>query len=229
DVKHIFDEKKSGDGGESRVSDRIADVLSTGVAEEKAGTQITVQQDLPSKELVKRAAGVKETEGVKQYRSFVGEILGSSYNDLGVIRAKESKFGEAADFFSQAAVWKPDLPGLDRNWGFATFRAERYSEAVPPLERRLRANPEDSFARQLLGLSYSMLEKDQKVVDVLQPFLEHPPDDPGLLFAWGTALVHTHQSAAAASVFRRMLEQNADNPSVHLLVGKAYAQQRDYP
>ncbi len=229
DVKHIFDEKKGPkDDGESRVSDRVADLLGAGSADEKQGTQNMIQQGLPAGPVAKQPAGTKETEATKQYRSFVGEILGSSYNDLGVMRAKNSKFSEAAEFFRQAAAWKPDLPGLDRNWGFASFRAELYSEAAPPLERQLRAHPEDSFIRQLLGLSYSMLENDEKVVEVFRPFLEHPPDDPGLLLAWGTALVRTRQSGTAAAIFRRLLEKNADNASVHLLLGKAYAQQEDY-
>ena len=229
DVKHIFDEKKSSeDAGESRVSDRVADLLGAGSAEEKQGTQNMIQQGLPVGPVGKQPATAKETAAAKQYRSFVGEILGSSYNDLGVMRAKDSKFPEAAEFFRQAAAWKPDLPGLDLNWGFASFRAELYLEAVPPLERQLKAHPDDSFIRQLLGLSYSMLEKDEKVVEVLHPFLEHPPDDAGLLLAWGTALVRTRQPGAAAGIFRRLLEQNADNPSVHLLLGKAYAQQEDY-
>jgi len=230
DVKHIFEEKKSPeDDGESRVSDRVADLLDAGSPEEKQGAQTMIQQGLPAGHMAKQPATAKETEAAKQYRSFVGEILGSSYHDLGVMRAKDSRFPEAAEFFRQAGGWKPDLPGLDRNWGFASFRAELYSEAVPPLERELRAHPDDSFIRQLLGLSYSMLENDEKVVEVLHPFLEHPPDDPGLLLAWGTALVRTHQSGAAARIFRRLLEQNADNASVHLLLGKAYAQQEDYP
>ena len=229
DVKHIFDEKKSSeDAGESRVSDRVADLLGAGSAEEKQGTQNMIQQGLPVGPVGKQPATAKETAAAKQYRSFVGEILGSSYNDLGVMRAKDSKFPEAAEFFRQAAAWKPDLPGLDLNWGFASFRAELYLEAVPPLERQLKAHPDDSFIRQLLGLSYSMLEKDEKVVEVLHPFLDHPPDDAGLLLAWGTALVRTRQPGAAAGIFRRLLEQNADNPSVHLLLGKAYAQQEDY-
>ena len=82
----------------------------------------------------------------------MSEILASSYNDLGVMRAKDSKFVEAAEFFKQAAVWNPALPGLDRNWGFASFKAENYADAVPPLERSLAAHPDDAFVRQLLGL-----------------------------------------------------------------------------
>jgi len=233
DVKHIFEEKKSSqdkdkDEGESRVSDRVADLLAAGSPEDKQGAQNMIQHGLPAEGPAKPPAAAKKTEAAKQYRSFVGEILGSSYNDLGVMRAKDSKFPEAAEFFRHAAAWKPDLPGLDRNWGFASFRAGLYPDAVPPLERQLRAHPDDSFSRQLLGLSYSMSEKDEKVVEVLQPFLENPPDDPGLLLAWGTALVRTRQSGAAAGIFRRLLEKNADNASVHLLLGKAYAQQEDY-
>ncbi len=229
DVKHIFDEKKSpADDRESRVSDRVSDLLAAGSPEETQGAQTMMQQGLPAGSMAKQPAAAKETEAARQYRSFVGEILGSSYNDLGVMRAKDSKFPDAAELFSQAATWKPDLPSLDRNWGFASFRAGLYSQAVPPLERQLTAHPDDPFIRQLLGLSYSMLENDEKVVEVLHPFLEHPPDDPGLLLAWGTALVHTRQSGSAAGIFRRLLEQNADNASIRLLLGKAYAQQEDY-
>ena len=229
DVKHIFDEKKGPEEGESRISDRVTDMLEASSLEDKQGAQAMIQQGLPAGPVAKQPASAKETESARQYRSFVAEVLGSSYNDLGVMRAKASRFPEAAEFFKHASAWQPDLPGLDRNWGLASFRAELYPEAVPPLERQLKAHPEDALVRQVLGLSYSMSENYQRVVDVLQPLLEHPPDDPGLLFAWGTALVRTRQSGAAAGIFRRLLEQNTDNASVHLLLGKAYAQQKDYP
>src|SRR5215510_10071796 len=228
DVKHIFEEKKNPDEERgSRISDRVADMLDAGSPEAKQGAQTMVQQNLPANVLSKQTTP-KEAEAVRQYRAFLGEILGSSYNDLGVMRAKDSKFVEAAEFFRQASLWKPDLAGLDRNWGSASFRAELYQQAVPPLEREVRAHPDDSFVREILGLSYSILENYPKVVDVLQPLLSHPPDDPGLLFAWGTALVQTHQSGAAAEIFRRLLERNKGNPQVDLLLGKAYAQQKDY-
>ncbi|HEV2961460.1 MAG TPA: tetratricopeptide repeat protein [Candidatus Angelobacter sp.] len=229
DVTHIFSEKQNPeDDRGSRVSGPVADLLDVGSPEQKQGAQAMIQQGLPAGPAVKQPAS-KETAAARQYRSFVGEILGSSYNDLGVMRAKDSKFPDAAEFFKQASSWKPDLAGLDRNWGLASFRAELYGDAVPPLERQLKAHPDDSFLRQILGLSYYVLENYPKVVEVLHPLLEHPPDDPGLLFAWGTALVRTRQSGTAAGIFRRLLEQNANNASVHLLLGKASAQQKDYP
>src|SRR5260370_11359988 len=141
---------------------------------------------------------------------------------------KDAKFGAVGEIFKQAAAWNPSLPGLDRNWGFASFKAEQYTEAVPPLERCLASHPDVAFVRQLLVLSYFIEEKYPKTVEVLQPFSKSPPDDPGLLFAWGTALVRTRQSEAAADIFRRLLLQNANNASVHFLLGQAYAQQEDY-
>jgi tetratricopeptide (TPR) repeat protein len=233
DAKHIFDEKPSTDGADSRPTERIAGLLETGAPEENKTTESMVQGGMPANPpasgqppTVQQPA---EPKAAKQYRVFVAEILSSSYNDLGVMRAKNTKYADAAEFFKQAATWNPALPGLDRNWGLASYRAELYSEAVPPLERQLAVHPDDPLVRQLLGMSYFMAENFSRTAEVLHPFLEHPPDDPGLLFAWGTALVRTRQSEAAAGIFRRLLEHNANNPDVHLLLGQAHAQQEDYP
>jgi tetratricopeptide (TPR) repeat protein len=212
-------------------SDRMAGLLEAGSREEDRTTQEMAQGGLPSDSALSPAVPnpLAESKPAKQYRAFASEILASSYNDLGVMRAKDSKFAEAAELFKQAHAWNPALPGLDRNWGFAAYRAELYSEAVPPLERQLAAQPGDAFVRQILGLSYFVQENYSKAAEVLRPFLNNPPNDPALLFAWGTALVRTRQSADAAKIFQHMLRQNDANPGVHYLLGQAYAQGKDYP
>jgi tetratricopeptide (TPR) repeat protein len=229
DVKHLFDQTKPPENDQDRrVSDRVAEVLGEG-SPEKQGAESMVQHGLPADIVSKPPAAETETKAARQYRASLREVLGSCYNDLGVMRAKDSRVSEAAEFFKQAAAWNPDLAGLDRNWGLASFRAEMYKDAVPPLERHLKTHPDDSISRQVLGLSYSMLENYAKVVEVYRPFLEDLPDDPGLLLAWGTALVRMRQSDAAEKIFQRLLEQNFDNASVHLMLGQAYAQQEEYP
>ena len=231
DAQHIFDEPKVPADGDSRTSDRIASLLESGAEDPKKSTEAMAQggvRGYPAAQPESALPQGKQSKASSAYRKFASEILASSYNDLGVMRAKGSKFGEASEFFKQAAAWNPNLPGLDRNWAFASYRAEKYAEAVPPLERCLAANPDDGFVRQLLGLSYFIEEKYPQTVEVLRPFSKNPPEDPGLLFAWGTALVRTRQSESAADIFRRLLLQNANNASVHLLLGQAYAQQEDY-
>ena len=230
DVQHIFDEPGKPSDGDSHTSDRVEGLLESGVPEDRKGTQAMVQEGVenPDSQQQTPAPQARESRAARQYRGFVSEILSSSYNDLGVMRAKASQFKDAAEYFKQAAVWKSDLPGLDRNWALASYRAEQYSEAIPPLERQLTASPQDAFVRQLLGLSYFMTDNFDKTVEVLRPFLKDPPQDPGLLYAWGTSLVRTRQTQSAMAIFQRLLEQNADNPAVHLLLGQAHAQQEDY-
>jgi tetratricopeptide (TPR) repeat protein len=230
DQEHQIEAKETSDKGESHTSDRIAGLLESGTSDEQ-GAQAMAQGGVSTESEPQSDANQQppESPAARQYRTFAAEVLASSYNDLGVMRAKESKFAEASEFFKQAASWNSGLAGLDRNWGFASFKAERYSDAVPPLERHLAAHPDDAFVRQLLGLSYFIEEKYSQTVEVLRPLSKNPPDDPGLLFAWGTALVRTRQSEAAADIFHRLLLQNEKNASVHFLLGQAYAQQEDYP
>jgi tetratricopeptide (TPR) repeat protein len=212
-------------------SDRMAGILEAGSSEEDRAAREMAQGGLPpsSSSSMPDEQPLAESTAARQYRAFASEILASAYNDLGVMRAKDSKFAEAAKLFKQAHAWNPSLPGLDRNWGFAAYRAELYAEAIPPLERQLAAHSDDAFVRQILGLSYFIQEDYSKTAEVLRPFLNHPPDDPALLFAWGTALVRTRQSADAAKIFERMLQKNDTNPGVHFLLGQAYAQDKDYP
>jgi tetratricopeptide (TPR) repeat protein len=230
DVKHLSDEPGITPNGDSRNSDRVAALLESGQPEEAKNSQSLVQNGFREKLPAVAAPPVRRPESrvSKQYRSFVSEVLASSYNDLGVMRAKVSNFVEAAEFFKQAYSWNPRLPGLERNWGLASYRAQLFSEAIPPLERHLAANPQDILVRQLLGLSYFADENFSKTVEVFKPFEGAPPNDPGLLFAWSTALVRTRQPELAAPLFRQLLEQNAGDPNVHFLLGQAYAQQKDY-
>ena len=231
DAQHIFDEPVAAADGDSHTSDRIAGLLESGSHDQQKSAEAMVQggvQENPAAQPPSAPQPAAESKASKEYRAFASEILASAYNDLGVMRAKASNFSDAAEFFKQAAAWNPALPGLDRNFGLASYRAELYAEAIPPLERRLAAAPDDAFVRQLLGLSYFATDNFEKTAEVLHPFLKSPPDDPALLFAWGTALVRTRQSEIAADIFRRLLEQNASNPAVHLLLGQAYAQQEDF-
>ena len=212
-------------------SDRMAGVLEAGAREEDRTAQEMAQGGLPpgSSSATPMEQPLAESQAAKEYRAFASEVLASSYNDLGVMRAQDAKFAEAAEFFKQAHTWNAALPGLDRNWGLAAYRAEMYSDAVPPLERQLAAHSDDVVVRKVLGLSYFAQENYAKTVEVLRPLRSTPPDDPALLFAWGTALVRTRQSADAAKIFQHMLQQNDANPGVHYLLGQAYAQDKDYP
>ncbi len=232
DAKHIFDAPAPPSDGDSHTSDRIAGLLESSATDEQKNAKALVHggvQENPSSVADRAAQRSAESKAAKEYRAFASEILARSYNDLGTISARAANFSDATGYFKQAAGWNPSLPGIDRNWGLAGYRAQLYQEAIPPLERQLARSPGDTLVRQLLGMSYYLTENFAKTTEVLRPFLSNPPDDPGLLLAWGTALVHTQQPDLGERLFRRLLEKNADDPDVHFLLGQAHAQQEDYP
>jgi tetratricopeptide (TPR) repeat protein len=171
------------------------------------------------------AAGEKKAQ---ELRATLAEILANTYNNLGVIQARSERYAPAADYFRNASQWKPDLPGLDRNWGLASFRAQRFEEAIGPLASQVAHQPDDAKARNALGVSYFMTDKFAKTVEVFQPVLADLPDDPGVLYALGVSLVRTGDAAAASGVFRRMLEKNPNVAEVHVLLGQADADQNQY-
>ena len=224
DAKHIFDEQKPGSGGESHTSDRISETLDVGGEEQKDNTLKMVRTGVS----FANASQKRAQSHSREYRAFVSDILSRCYNDLGAIGANEGDFKGAAQFFEQANRWNQALPGLDRNLGLASYRAEEYAEAIAPLQRNLAKRPDDELGRQLLGMSYYMTENYPKTVEVLAPLLNNPPDDAGLLLAWGTALVRTHQFQAGERLFRQLLDRNREEPAIHFLLGQVYAQQQDY-
>jgi tetratricopeptide (TPR) repeat protein len=171
------------------------------------------------------AAAQKKAEEI---RATLTDILANAYNNLGVIQARREQYATAADYFHKASQWNADLPGLDRNYGLASFRAQRFEEAITPLSHQLAHQPNDTKTRDALGVSYFMTDKFAKTVEVFKPVLENPPDDPGLLYALGVSLVRSGDSANASRIFHRMLEKNPDVAEVHVLLGQAYADQNQY-
>jgi len=162
-----------------------------------------------------------------QYVAGLKEALGNAYHNLGVILAQRSQYAEAAGLFAEAAKWSPDIKALDRNWGTASYRAKQYEMAVNPLERHVRANPGDSNARQMLGLSYFMTSDFAKAAETFRPILASLPDSPSLLYAAGTSLAKSGDAQRASELFRRMLTQGANAAEVHLFLGQAHADQKE--
>ncbi len=163
----------------------------------------------------------------REYLAGLQDALGNAYHNMGVIHAQRSAYPEAADLFAEAAKWSPGIKALDRNWGIASFRANEYKMAVDPLERHVRANPQDSTARQMLALSYFMTKNYAKAAETFRPILVVLPDNPSLLYAAGISLANSGDSPRASEIFRRMLVQNPNAAEVHLFLGQAHAQNKE--
>jgi tetratricopeptide (TPR) repeat protein len=160
--------------------------------------------------------------------SGIADLLANACNNLGVIRAMNKQYAEAADLFAQAAKWSRNIQNLDRNWGFAAFRASRYNEATAPLEQYVAKNPRDGRARYMLALSYFMTQDYPQAAAIFRPDLDTLPSDPGLLYAAGTSLARSGDAPAAEKIFKRFIEASPNSPEAHLILAEAHRNQKEY-
>ena len=177
--------------------------------------------------LMQAAPSAKAPEVPPEYVAGLQEALGNAYHNLGVIHAQRGAYPEAANLFADAAKWSPGIKALDRNWGVASFRANQYEMAVGPLDRYVRANPQDPNTRQMLALSYFMTKNYAKAAETFRPILSTLPDNPSLLYAAGASLAKTGDATGASEIFRRMFAQNPNAAEVHLFLGQAHAQNKE--
>ena len=187
------------------------------------------RQELQSMMLRPGDSEPHDAKGEAAYTKLMSVLLGQAYHNLGVIDARALNYAQAAEEFSQAAKWQPSIASLDRNWSLAAFRAEKYNDAVEPLERELRRTPNDISTRAMLGLCYYMLDKFAESAATLRPVLDQLPDNAGLLYAAGVSLVRSGDAKNGARVFSRMLEKDQNVAAVHLMLGQAHAQEQNYP
>jgi tetratricopeptide (TPR) repeat protein len=100
----------------------------------------------------------KTRETLAGDEALYNQVLAAAHNNIGLLRAEQEDFRAAAEQFSLAVKLNPQQEGLQYNLGLAYYRSALYKEAIGPLEIELNARPTNLPAKQLLALSYFMVE-----------------------------------------------------------------------
>jgi len=166
----------------------------------------------------------KELKGGADYYE---KVIASAHNSIGLLRAQRQDFRTAAEQFALAAKWNPQLEGLNFNWGLACFKGELYEQAIPPLEDELKANAANSSAKQMLGLSYFMVENYPKASDLLSVAIAAKPNEATLYYPLAISLVKQGKNDQAERVVQKMIAVGSNSPQVHVVFGQAYYEQGD--
>jgi tetratricopeptide (TPR) repeat protein len=134
--------------------------------------------------------------------------------------AHENKLDAAVGEYETALRINPGLYGVNLNLGIAYFRKADYSKALAPLQRYLSANPTNSQARELLGLSYTQLDRYEEAIESLAPL--RPKGDPGVLYALAACYVRLRKMDEAQEAIKNLLMNEPDSPRVRFLMGETY-------
>ncbi len=147
---------------------------------------------------------------LKKFRVYLSDVLAQAFHNLGVIAIQNGQADGALENFALAAKWRPDFPGLDRNWGIVSFRAGKFDAAIGPLERHLKANPNDNLARQMLGSSYYLTKEFGKAAEVLKVLEPVIVTNPELAYFYGISLIQLKRNQEAVRIFDKLAEISQD-------------------
>ena len=168
---------------------------------------------------------------VKQVESFenqLGPAVADAYNNLGAIAAGNNDFATALGYFQKAFDWKPNLDGLDFNWGKAAFLANQFDQAVGPLGRLLQAHPDDPWARTALGTTFFKLKRYGEALKTLQPMESKLDADPQLGSIYAVCLVKTGEYDKGVGQLQALAKKNPDDAATHEVLGEALAGHGDF-
>jgi tetratricopeptide (TPR) repeat protein len=158
----------------------------------------------------------------------LGAVLAQAYHNLGVIDAQQNRLAAAVQRFAAAAAWRPDLEGLDRNWGIVSFRASEHEKAIPPLTRHLAAHPEDVLARQMLGMSFWVRRDYKQAAATLKPLGPAVAEDFDLAYVYGVSLAHLEDFGAASAAFAAIVERHPAAAPARYRAAQGFAVVGDY-
>lgn len=165
---------------------------------------------------------------ITKIKSYLSNILAQSFHNLAVIDTQKGQIPESLEHFASASKWKPDFPGLDRNWGIVSFRAGQYKTAIEPLARHLKVNPNDNLIRQMLGASYHFTGDFAKSVETLKPFEAVLTGNAELTYFYVISLVQLKRNAEAIPILNKLSEISQTKPESLFYAAQALMILGDY-
>jgi tetratricopeptide (TPR) repeat protein len=164
----------------------------------------------------------------KSFERQAAPVIASSYDNLGVNAANAGIFGDASNYFAQAAKWNPKLDGVDRNWSRAAIAARQYAQAVTPLKRMFALDPKNVDVRAMLGLSLCMTHDYARSLELLRPIEAKVDANPELSMAYAASMAMAGDSSQGLVRLKTLKEAHPDAAIVYYLLGQAYAAKQEF-
>ena len=175
-----------------------------------------------------QAADAVAVNQVATFEAQLGPAIADAYNNLGAIAAGNNNFAEALDAFQRAYEWKPSLEGLDFNCARAALSAGQVREAVAPLQRYLKAHPDDPWARSSLGTSFYMLKNYTEAVQTLQPMESQLESNPQVDYVYAISLLKTDQYDRGVDRLKRLVTKDPGVAANHEALAEAFASYKNF-
>ncbi|HEX4166772.1 MAG TPA: tetratricopeptide repeat protein [Bryobacteraceae bacterium] len=170
------------------------------------------------------------TQAVDQFRAALqlqpADV--ATHVNLGVALAHLSRFDEALSEYQAADKLLPGDPRIALNIALAYQKSGRLTEARDRFETLHASSPQNNQVTMLLADCELQLGKNARVVELLTPLQSRTPDDLGLAYMLGTALLREQRISEGQILLDRIL-RNGDTPEARFLLGTRMFESGDYP
>jgi tetratricopeptide (TPR) repeat protein len=176
-----------------------------------------------------QAADAEASARLESYEKQLRLVIGDSYNNLGAISATGQAYSKALHYFQRAAAWNPSIEGMDYNLGHAAFMASRFSDAIPPLSRSVRAHASDAGIRSALAISQFMTGDYNGCIEALHGREEIITSIPQLEYVYAASLVKTGEISAGKRRLESLEAKHPEIAEVHRSLGEVLDRQGARP
>jgi len=153
--------------------------------------------------------------------------LPNSWNNLGILAAREGKTEEAIGLFQKALAIDPEHPVALQNLGNAYRQKKDWDAARKTLQHALALNPEDAESNYGLGMVFAQLNDTARAYEYLQKALASRPVYPEALNNLGILYARTGRPAEAKKSFTESIRVAPAFEQSYLNLARVYAIEGD--
>jgi len=162
-------------------------------------------------------------EHALKLRASYPDTLANSWNNLGLLAAREGRTGEAVGYFQEALKLSPDhLIAID-NLGSVYRQQKRWDDARKAYERALEVSPNDAEANYGVGMVFAQNDDTARAFDSLQRALKLRPVYPEALNNLGILYVRTQRRDEAVASFEQCIRVAPAFDQAYLNLARVYA------
>ncbi|MFH1130496.1 MAG: tetratricopeptide repeat protein [Pseudomonadota bacterium] len=146
-----------------------------------------------------------------------------AHSNLGAILAREKLFILAKIHLEKALSIRPDLCDAKMNLGLLFLDKGEIEKALDEMHQAIKCSPSVSYYLQL-GQVYLTSKRYASAAELLQSGLKFFPDDPHLLFGFGTALHRQGDLIGAIKTYRMLVNRYPRWPKLLYRTGLVLAE-----
>jgi len=171
----------------------------------------------------KTAAARESFERALKLRASYPDTLANSWNNLGLLAAREGRPADAVGYFQEALKLNPDhLIALD-NLGSAYRQQKRWDDARKTYERALEVNPNEAEANYGLGMVFAQNDDTARAFEFLQKALKLRPVYPEALNNLGILYLRMQRRDEAVASFEQCIRVAPAFDQAYLNLARVYA------